>query len=429
MGLRNALRGVASCMLVALPLAIAAPAVADPADAPFVSDLQVVSTATATGDGGNAWGGHQPRVVRTAAGVFTAYSVPGRDGLHRLWRLAQETPDGWHVIARGASGREPPSLVASPGGALYVVAWPDGLPRLWTVTQQGDGWYVQEESVPGDWIRSDWPYGTAAIGPGGALYVLQSNDFEYGPGPMLGALRVATRTTFGGWSFQVTETPYRYCYAWLEPTPRGGLNVVATRAVLWRTLGYRRPRRAFAYVYDSVGTWRSDAPALAPLERGPTVRTERPSSAVPNVLVSAAQPDVYRDSAGRLHVLYTVRGPGTRGRVERRHAVLVGDRVVDDVRLPSWLGWGKVVEDAAGRIFVLGTATNSSTLYVYPTLSPDGTVLGQPTQLSLDGHGLEYPGFTVADPRSGTPRGDGIDVVYPSGARSRRWMHFTLTLP
>src|SRR4051812_6646464 len=72
------------------------------ADRPAVEDVSVVTARAATGDGGNSWGGHQPRIVRTARGVFTAYSVPTAYGpLNRGWRLARRSSSGWRVIANG----------------------------------------------------------------------------------------------------------------------------------------------------------------------------------------------------------------------------------------------------------------------------------------------------------------------------------------
>src|SRR5437588_5014024 len=170
-------RGVLSCLLVVLALMSWTASATAFSGVPVRIGIEVVSRHTATGDGGNAWGGHQPRIVRTGAGVFTAYSVPGGGYLRREWRLAQEGPFGWHVIARGQSGREPPSLVASRDGSLYVVAWPSGLPRLWTITRGLIGWREQSQAVPGRWIRSDWPYGTAAIGRGGTLFVSRTDNF------------------------------------------------------------------------------------------------------------------------------------------------------------------------------------------------------------------------------------------------------------
>src|SRR4051794_34003282 len=115
-------RRVVFWSLIAAGFAAAASPCASAA-APASTRPDLVSGRTAIGDGGNAWGGHQPRIARTARGLFTVYSVPTRRGyLHRRWRLARRTATGWTVIAAGAAGREPPSLVAAPDGALEVVA-------------------------------------------------------------------------------------------------------------------------------------------------------------------------------------------------------------------------------------------------------------------------------------------------------------------
>ena len=77
---------------------------------PFVhqSDVEVVTNAAVTGDGGNNWGGHQSRIVHTQDGVFTAYTVETGNALNRNWKLAQRNNDGtWVVVAEGISGREP----------------------------------------------------------------------------------------------------------------------------------------------------------------------------------------------------------------------------------------------------------------------------------------------------------------------------------
>ncbi len=89
--------------------------------------LELVTADAATGNGGNAWGGHQTRIVRPRMGVFTAYTVSGPDEFRREWRLAQRTDQGWRIIAQGPSGTAPVNLLQGPDGRLYIVAWPDGL--------------------------------------------------------------------------------------------------------------------------------------------------------------------------------------------------------------------------------------------------------------------------------------------------------------
>jgi hypothetical protein len=419
---------LAICALAACA-ALAAPGAAG-AVAPAIDGLEVVSVATAPGpDGANAWGGHQPRVVRTAAGVFTVYATPGRDPFHRGWALAQQTTAGWRTIASGEAGHEAPSLLAAPGGELHVIAWPTGLPRMWTIARVAGSWLVRSAAwVPGDWQQGDWPYAAAAIGPAGQVYLLKSDYYtDQVPG---GDMRFAVGDPVSGiWSFGVTPTRYRFCYAWLMPSADGA-TVVATRAVRWHALGYKQPASdPFPYVYDAIRVWHMPLVASSGLVPGRFIRRETPDRKYRAVKASAAQPDVFQDTSGRVHVLYVVRGPSTRGYTQWRHAVLVAGRVVADVRLPSTIEYGKVVENARGQLYVIGTAEGSSRLYVYPSVSGDGTELGEPTTLSLKGHRLRYPGFTAADPRSGTPPADRVDAVYASGRDSRAWVHFTLSLP
>lgn len=395
---------------------------------PAMAGPDLVSGRTSTGDGGNAWGGHQPRIVRTARGVFTVYSAPsGRGMLHRNWRLAHQTTAGWRVIASGEAGREPPSLVAAADGTLYVVAWPSGLPRLWTISAEDGGWQVTSQLVPGDWFRSDWAYGTAAISPAGDLYVLEGNQVYSDPKPQRGQLRLARRDhATGTWSSRVTATPYRYLYAWILPDDKG-ITVVATRAAHWGDLGFVRPRGAFPWAYNAIGVWRAKGGSVALTSAG-LIRVEHQTARYRKTFLSAAQPGVYEDSEDRVHVLYLVRGPSTKGVEQLRHAVLVDGRVVADVRLPTTMGYARVTEDAAGRLYVFGAQHLSHRLYVYPAKSPDATSLDKPTVLSLGRYSLNDASFAMAEPRSGTPRSQQVDVAYASGARAQRWVHFALTL-
>jgi hypothetical protein len=92
------------------------------------TSVEVVTAAASTGDGGQAWGGHQTRIVRTVDGVFTAYTANGAGPLAREWRLVQRTDERrWDVIARGTAGKDPVNLLAAPSGTLYVIGWPDGV--------------------------------------------------------------------------------------------------------------------------------------------------------------------------------------------------------------------------------------------------------------------------------------------------------------
>jgi hypothetical protein len=299
---------------------------------------------------------------------------------------------------------------------------------MWTFTRVGDSWTSQAAAVPGRWLPSDWPYASAAVGAAGELYLVRSYDYEKSPEGG-GELALATRSADrAGWRFTTRRTAYRYCYPWLVPAP-SGLTVVATRAQLWWTLGYKRPHGAFPYVYDTVRAFGAAGGRGGALSAGTVIRHVAPTRRDRYVMASAAQPDVYRDSRGAIHVLYSLQGQSTHGRLEHRHAVLVGGRMIADSRLPATITYGKVLEDAYGRLFVMGAQAGATKFYVYPATSRTGTVLGRPTVLSLAGHQLDYPGFTRADPRSGTPRSDTVDLVFASGPIGQNWVHLQLRLP
>ncbi len=151
-----------------------------PAVAPTIhqSIPEVVANNAATGDGGNSWGGHQSRIVHTQDGVFTAYTVPGADDLHREWRLARRQPDGtWVVVAQGMSGREPVNLLASPDGTLNVIGWPEGIATLWTGKPLNGELNLIASRVPNQ-LNGNWPYNSGGIDSSGDLCVLSSDGGE-----------------------------------------------------------------------------------------------------------------------------------------------------------------------------------------------------------------------------------------------------------
>ncbi|MFN8433767.1 MAG: hypothetical protein U0V18_07090 [Anaerolineales bacterium] len=142
------------------------------------SAVELVSDEVATGAGGNLWGGHQTRIVRTADGVFTAYIVPTADDQYREWRLAKRDESaGWQVIASGQTGTEAVNLLAAPDGTLYIFGWPAGVATLWSGKPQGDQITMTPQLVP-DQPNNYWPYSAAGIAPNGTLCLLASKGGE-----------------------------------------------------------------------------------------------------------------------------------------------------------------------------------------------------------------------------------------------------------
>jgi len=406
----------------ARPSASQAPFAAAPTTRPTLERLELVTDRAVTGAGGNTWGGHQTRIVRTTRGVFTAYTVAGSGDTGRQWRLAERQPQGWRVIAQGPSGPEAVNLLADPQGGLRVIAWPDGLPRVWSIAESKGIITSRSAALPGPWVKTDYPYCGAGTDARGDLCIVGST------GEKPGQLRWAYRSAHdGSWKSEITSTDTRYCYSYVLPGANGNLTLVATQDVLWQDLGYAKPAGAFAYVFSGVTAWLSPQAVKEALQ--PTlVREEAPTPAFPFVQCSSAQGDAYTDTRGRLHVLYWLRGPSTKDYQRTRHAIIDRGRVVKDVELPVDTGhYSRIIQDATGRFYILSAGEGSSTLEVYPAVSEDGTALGPPIRLDLHGHRVTYFGLAVAAPRCGVPLADYVDGVFPSGAGAS-WVYFRVRL-
>lgn len=383
-------------------------------DVPRIERLEVVEENAANGDGGNSWGGHQSRIVRSGKDVYTAYTVPGADDTHRNWLLKRWTPNGWTPVAQGPSGREPMNLLVEPNGSLDLIAWPDESPVLWHWKRPSRGDKPTEAPVPGPWKKTDHSYGAAGIDHEGDLCVLESVGEK--PGGLVWAYRKGARAA---WRTGRIETDYRYCYTYTLPHD-GGLSLVGTRDVLWGSLGWAQPKGAFKYSFSAVGFWHSPDVATRPFAFTPVAEGQETRD-VPFVYCDA-QIDNYEDTRGRIHVLYTRSDTATGGKKVIRHAVVEGGRVVKDVALPSGGADWRIIQDTKGRFYLL-----CSDGRVFPAISEDGTELGEPTSIDLRGHKVESMGYFIAAPRSGTKLADYVDGAFPSND-SRSWIYFRLRL-
>ncbi len=406
-----------------IPLPASTP-LSGPIAVPAVERLEIVTTSAVTGDGGNAWGAHKTRVVRTSTGrLFTAYMTAGGGYTARQWQLAERTAAGWQVVATGPAGREPVNLLVGPDDRLHIVGWPGGLPKLWSSADGGAGLLTFVVGpVPGAWMAGDWPYHAATVSPPGDLYVLQST------GEQPGELRWARRAAASGiWNFYITPLDYRYCYAYLFAGAAGQLSLVAGRDVRWTTLRYARPPSASEYVFNAVKYWHTPDVAAQPLVES-LVDEEAPSASYR--FVESYQRDAYLDTRGRMHVLYTRQGTRTAGREETRHAVIEAGAVIKDVAVPSNLGArARLLQDTTGRFYLLaGWENNGGVLYIYPADSADGTQLGQAVVLDLAGYQVRYPGLMLAAPRTGTALADYVDAVFPAGQSAEQWVYVRVRL-
>ncbi len=390
---------------------------------PAVERLEIVTASAVTGDGGNAWGPHKTRLVRTSAGrLFTAYMTAGSGSFARQWNLAERNGTGWQTVATGTAGKDPVNLLVGSDDRLHIVGWPGGLPKLWSSTDSGAGLLkLVSESVPGSWVKTDWPYAAATISPADDLYVLQSLGQQ--PGELRWA-RFSASTN--NWSFHRTLLDHGYRYAYLFGEAAGQLSLVAGRDVTWATLSYMQPG-TFNYVFNAIKYWRTPDAAVQSLTEL-LVDEEAPNATFR--FVESFQRDAYLDTYGRTHVLYTVVGPSTAGVEQTRHAIIKAGAVIKDVAAPSGLGTrARIIQDTVGRFYLMsGWDNNGGEIRIYPADSVDGTQLGQLVTLNVSPYQVRFPGLMLAAPRTGTALADYVDAMFPAGTSADQWVYVRVRL-
>jgi hypothetical protein len=377
--------------------------------------LEVITDNASISERANSWGGHQPRIVRTSDGVFTAFLV-NENGI-RKWQLAHRQEAGtWKVIAEDETNTDPPLLLASPDGMLHVIAWPNGIGTMWSGKLEGNQITMVKDKIPGMPI-SNYPYFAAGIDNSGILCVLATqpdlpNDLQW-------ACYLLEQSQ---WINKTTITDYAHRYTYMFPLKEGGLSFVSTRDEAWSVLGYVKPPDAFIAVFNAIGYWHTTDIRQIPPQRL-FMLEEKPTLEYPYPYLNA-QKDAYLDTYGNLHILYLLQGESTNGVQIIRHTVLSPEgKVLADVQVPEEAGeFPRIFQDTKQRFWLLGSYG-----LLYP-VGADGITLGNPILIIQDSHAVEYSGFFITVPRSGSPISDTIDVVFPTD-NGKKWVYFQFTVP
>ena len=132
-----------------------------------------------------------------------------------------------------------------------------------------------------------------------------------------------------------------------------------------------------------------------------------------------AQQDAYIDTQGNMHVIYADQGASTQGNyVSRGGDFDPNGKVLKDVQLPDDIGgYTRIFQNAGGQFYLLGSSG-----ILYPAGS-DGATFGTPIPLDLQGYNVEYSGFGISAPRTGTLPKNILDVVFPSN-NGQDWIRF-----
>lgn len=383
--------------------------------------IEVVTNNAATGDGGNSWGGHQTRIVHTQDGIFTAYTVEGSGNFSRAWQLSKRQSDGtWAVVAQGDAGKDPVNLLASPDGTLHVIGWPNGFGTMWSGKPENGTLLMTSTRIP-NVAEGNYPYSSAGIDASGNLCVLSSVGGQTPGGEFRWACYIPSRSQ---WVSQTSQLDYRYCYTYVFPGPDRQLSLVSTRDVRWSALGYSQPG-SFDYVFNAFRYWRTRN-VYSETIRELSYAEELPTDQYPNPTLNA-QTDAYLDTKDRMHILYLRNGATTGGKGQYRHRIvsasgniLFDEEIRKDVgSLNAGTQVHRIFQDRLERFYLLGSSGR-----LYP-MDQEGRSLGDPLKLDLRGYEVEYSGFGLSVPRTGTPLSNVVDVVFPSN-NGRSWLYFQL---
>ncbi len=365
-----------------------------------VQRVELVTSNAKTEDPGSNWGGHQTRIVRNQHGVFTAYTVPPTNNyphtsaFHAEWRLAKRTGENqWQEIAKGPSGREPVNILAALDGTVRLIAWPNKVPEMWTITH--DGSIISRTTIPSTCTSADWPYCVAGINAQGDMAILANSDSDY--------YYSYYSAEKDAWSKQTSSASsmLRHCYCYIFPGENGEVSMVGTRDVPWHTFIPKMD----GYSFTAFGYFHTPNLDTQPsfdyiqIKESPTLDPKDNCN---------AQEGNYIDTEGRLHVIYNYRDKYTPER--KRHMVFKNGVILKDVLLPDGLGWfeADIIQNSKGQSFLITPKA------IYPCTTEDGTELGKPVPIEL-GYKCEYSGMALSDPRSGVPLSDFVDCVFPSG--------------
>lgn len=380
-------------------------------------------------EGDNAWGGHQTRIMRTNDGVFTAYITRDSKGFEGqlVWELAWKKDDEWHVAAKGLVGKEQPmNLLASPDGTIHVIAWPENNPTMWSGKPISGVLNLETEIL--DFPTNHAPYCGAGIDGEGNICVAMC-----GTSPLIDSnIPLACYDAKNDvWNLEYVPVKYRHCYTYVFPKSDGGLSLVSNRDVHWEDLGYEVPEgeEEFGYVFNKVSFWHRDRdPKNNPLKLVAFLE-ELPTQKYPDAKLKMNDYDAYFDTKERMHIIYSKEGASTKGMAQRRHAMFSNDgELLKDERLPLLAGGKSVIfQDDKERFYIL-SASNlpfpSARLY---SAGNDGFDLGFPRIYNLKGNDVEYSGFAISAPRTGTPLSNIMDVGFPSDD-GKEWVYFRIVL-
>ena len=398
----------------------------------------------------NAWGGHMSRIVRTNDGtVFLLYLRMSSANLPE-WNLIKRDPSTgqWTNVVSGDSSDEAHLLRNPVTDAVYVIAYPNGLPAIWSSPS-----FVQQ-NIPGSWQQlpnRSRHYGNAGIGSDGTICLKASHEFS--------SMTTFTQTAATNTDYECTTSTsnsitwgpfishasgYRHAYDYIFPGIIAGGFYGSSQSDMYKdAAGYPMlPASTFPYVFNGVRGYSSlDASDSNWMQKDVFVPLTVVNAATATVAPMEKQIEAFVDSKKRaFSIAYTESTDGTSPLLNLGPSLAVTNPTTGasiysgKLNLPTY-GNSRLLEDAKGNLWViwtnLGTRESQFVLYKLMETTTHGVTtfnLGQSYDLSGTfasfSPGWSYTPYAIygqlylATPRGGTLASNTIDGYFNTCATS-----------
>ena len=375
----------------------------------YVDRIEIIASDLPTpvsGDGGNAWGCNQSKIVRTSSGdIFAIYTTNDVSPVlpdNKTWHLMKRTgTNQWAQVSSGNSGRDTAFLLYSqPQNKLCVTAWANMFnlpwssstkywrPRIW-ICNASSGIKENEYDIWTPAASNDHGYFSSGINANGNVVFITNQGESSGTYFCWSYSDPTLSSSLWTYKQKLHTPPGRSAYFYLFPG-------TSSSDIKWSST-----ENATTFYANYLYKWNGTSLSYT---------TVRNAGATNYAFVM----DSYQDTLGRIHVLYRWQQGGVE--YGMRHAMVSSDglTVLNDVALPAEAGNGtgmiRIFQNATGTFYILSpdriyTATIGSTSITYSA----------PTLLNFGAYNYNVGSMFVAVPRGGTVRSNIIDGAFLSG--------------
>ena len=376
--------------------------------------------------------GQQSRIARLGGDLYLIYAVdenyPDITEDYGIYRYSA-AQDKWTYLYKLRSHDVPGLHVV--GGRVYVAYEYDRGLGVLEYDPATDRMTLQDSSI--HWPRQNdgdhWSYMSTGISGGRYIWFLGcSNTGSHGKPGAFGIYSYDTVTR----TFDTGDQPrwlidYRHCYNYVLDNGDGGITIAGERDIFWHVSEWKQPEGAYDALFDEINFWTYEDNKLSNIHR---VAKVSPNKICPEPVAAIYNGDAYVDIHGFLHILYTIMGTETGGRMELWHAVYKDGAELKKEFVLEGSQTSRFIEDTAGQLYLIIMPHGTRAVKLYKVNEEHDIVLSKELVIeSEDSNAIPATlGMAVTAPRTGSAPSDFVDIIYPNMPPNWGWMYFRLQL-